>query len=120
MKIRSSREAKAREFSTKARKEIVARDLGQCIFCQRNYRMEGATWYELGMLSIMHYVPRSKNGLGITENGALGCQFHHAMLDNGKDGRREEMLEIFRNYLKAKHKDWNEEKLTYNKWTFEK
>lgn len=99
-----------------AREEIFRRDLGQCIFCKKQYHMEGANWLGLEMLSIMHYVPRSKNGLGIPENGALGCQYHHEMMDNGKDGRRKEMLETFREYLKGKYPEWTEENLTYSKW----
>ena len=116
MKKRSSKAAKAREFPREARDEIFIRDAGQCIFCRKNYHMDGATWYEKELLSIMHYIPRSKNGLGIPENGAIGCQYHHNMIDNGKDGRREEMLKIFREYLQSKHKNWNEEKLIYSKW----
>ena len=116
MKSRSSKAAKAREFSTKVREKIFFRDAGQCIFCKKNYHMEDATWLGKEILSIMHYIPRSKNGLGIAENGALGCQYHHEMLDNGNKGRREEMLQIFRDYLKSKHGDWSEENLTYSKW----
>ncbi len=116
MKNRSSKAAKAREFSTKAREKIFFRDAGQCIFCKKNYHMEESTWLSREALSVMHYIPRSKNGLGIPENGALGCLHHHTMLDNGKDGRREEMLQIFRDYLKSKYPEWNEEMLIYNKW----
>ena len=116
MKNRSSRAAKAREFSKKARDEIFLRDVGQCIFCRQNYHVEDATWYGKELLSIMHYVPRSKNGLGIPKNGAIGCQYHHEMMDNGNKGRREEMLQIFRKYLQSRYKDWNEEELTYSKW----
>ena len=116
MKSRSSKAAKAREFSKKAREEILRRDQGQCIFCRKAYHMEDATWYGKQLLSVMHYITRSRNGLGIPENGALGCQYHHEMMDNGNKGRREEMLEIFREYLKSKYKDWDEEKLTYSRW----
>ena len=116
MKNKSSRAAKAHEFSKKAREEICARDLGQCIFCRMKYHQEESTWLGRQMLSVMHYIPRSKGGLGIPENGALGCAFHHEMMDNGYHGRRQEMLEIFRNYLKEKHPKWNEENLTYDKW----
>ena len=97
MKAKSSRAAKAHEFSKKARDEIFMRDLGQCIFCRQNYHMEESTWYGRQMLSIMHYIPRSKGGLGIVENGALGCAFHHEMLDNGIDLARlnyEEMRQL--------------------------
>ena len=31
---------------------------------------------------------------------------------------REEMQEYFREYLKSCYKDWNESKLTYDKWAF--
>ena len=116
MKAKSSRAAKAHEFSKKAREEIFMRDLGQCIFCRQKYHLEESTWYGRQMLSVMHYVPRSKGGLGIVENGALGCAFHHEMMDNGYRGRREEMLEVFKTYLKGKYPEWNEEDLTYSKW----
>ena len=66
----------------------------------------------------MHYIPRSDNGLGIPENGALGCQYHHTMMDNGNEGRREEMLGIFKEYLMNEYKDWNEDDLRYSKWDF--
>ena len=79
--------------------------------------MEGATWQDLQIDGIMHYIPRSRNGLGIKENGAIGCKWHHRMLDNGSSGRREEMLTIFRRYLQSHYKDWDESKLTYNKWS---
>ena len=78
-----SKQAKCREFGRKAREEIKARDNNKCIFCAAGYRMDGATWYGQSLLSIMHYIPRSHNGLGIPQNGAVGCQYHHEMLDNG-------------------------------------
>lgn len=116
MKNKSSKAARAREFSKKAREKIFFRDKGQCIFCKKDYHMENATWLSTDILQIMHYVPRSKNGLGIPENGALGCEYHHAMMDNGNKGRRQEMLEIFRMHLKEHYADWNEDELTYSKW----
>lgn len=118
MKSRSSRAAKAREFNTQPREEIFRRDLGQCIFCRQQYCMDdkNATWLGKSLYSVMHYIPRSANGLGIAKNGALGCQYHHEMMDNGNKGRRDEMLEIFKEYLKSKYPDWNEEDLIYSKW----
>lgn len=113
-----SKQAKAREFSKKAREEIYHRDFGSCIFCGMGYRMEKATWLSKEILSVMHYIPRSGNGLGIPQNGAVGCQYHHNMLDNGKDGVREEMLQLFREYLQRHYQDWNEEQLKYSKWNF--
>lgn len=116
MRARSSRAAKAHEFSQKSRKEIFMRDLGQCIFCRLKYHEEEATWLGKEMQSVMHYIPRSRGGLGIPENGAIGCAYHHDMLDNGYRGRREEMLQIFKNYLQSKYPNWDEMTLTYNKW----
>lgn len=117
-RVKKSKQAKAREFSLKARKEIADRDNCECIFCKTNYRMDGAGWMGLATKSIMHYIPRSKNGKGIPQNGAVGCQWHHDMLDNGNKGNRKEMLEIFRDYLKSCYPDWNEKELTYSKWSF--
>lgn len=113
-----SKQAKAREFTAKARERIKARDKNTCIFCARNYNMENATPAGLYMKSIMHYIPRSQNGLGIEENGALGCQYHHEMMDNGNMNRRKEMLGIFREYLSRHYSDWNEDKLVYSKWNY--
>lgn len=113
-----SKQAKKREFSAKARQEISLRDGGNCIFCEMGYKMEGASWYAQNMKSIMHYIPRSQNGLGIPQNGAVGCQWHHEMLDNGNKGNRDEMLELFRDYLRSKYSDWDNTKLVYSKWDF--
>lgn len=114
--MKKSRQAKAREFSAKERKAVHERDERQCIFCRMDYHMEKATPYGLYVKGIMHYIPRSRNGLGIARNGAVGCQYHHEMLDNGNRGRREEMLELFRSYLKSHYTDWDEEGLVYRKW----
>lgn len=75
--------------------------------------MQGSTWYSQQILSVMHYIPRSAGGLGIPQNGAIGCQFHHNMLDNGNQGKRKEMLEIFRQYLQELYPEWNEDELVY-------
>lgn len=115
---KKSKQARAREFGAKARKEIYARDRAGCIFCAMGYRTEQGTWLEKEILGIMHYIPRAKNGLGIPKNGALGCQYHHHMMDNGNQGVREEMLKMFREYLKSHYEDWNEEELVYSKWNF--
>lgn len=110
------KQTKKREFSLNERKKIYERDNGQCIFCEIRYHMENATWFSLQIDGVMHYIPRSQNGLGIEQNGALGCKYHHQMLDHGSNGRREEMLGIFKRYLQHHYKNWDERKLTYNKW----
>ncbi len=113
-----SRQAKAREFNARARKEIIKRDRGECIFCAMGYRMEGGPEFAKEIKGIMHYIPRSKNGLGIPQNGGLGCQYHHEMMDNGNRGFRGEMLEIFKEYLKSHYPGWDERELVYSKWGF--
>lgn len=111
----ASKQARAREFSSKEREKIKRRDQ-ICIFCKLRYHTEHVTWYAQRLTSIMHYIPRSKGGLGIEQNGALGCQVHHDMLDNGHQGRREEMLAIFKKYLQGYYPDWNEDNLIYKKY----
>ena len=114
-----SKQARAREFSPEARAEIIQRDHGECIFCSMRYRMEGSSWYSRELKSIMHYIPRAHNGLGIPQNGALGCQWHHDMMDHGTNhGNRAEMLSKFKEYLRSKYPDWDESKLIYSKWNF--
>ena len=109
--------ARKAEFPPKERRAIENRD-ECCIFCKMEYHMEKATWMDCNVLSIMHYIPRSRGGLGVERNAALGCYYHHTMLDNGNTGRREEMLGLFKDYLMQQYEDWNEEELTYDKWSF--
>lgn len=62
------------EFSTKERVAIKERDNYQCIFCQIGYKMPLAAVLEMDITDIMHYIPRSSMGLGIRQNGAVGCR----------------------------------------------
>lgn len=110
-----SKRTKAAEFSQTEREKIKERDRG-CIFCRQQYRVaECKDRYQLYGYQIMHYIPRSHGGLGIARNGAVGCLYHHNMLDNGNKGNREEMLAMFRQYLQRHYRDWNESDLTYRK-----
>lgn len=106
------------QFNQKTRKKIVERDRGLCIFCEMGYPAEGAEWLDLEIKEIMHFIPRSQMGLGIEQNGAIGCKFHHMMLDNGNKGAREEMLGRFEAYLRSKYSDWSKENLVYRKYNF--
>lgn len=110
-----SKRSKACEFSKEARQEIMNRDRG-CIFCQMGYEIPEEFTASRG-LQIMHFVPRSQGGLGIPQNGAVGCIYHHMLLDNGKD-HREVMTDLFRDYLKSHYKNWDDLTLTYDKWSF--
>jgi hypothetical protein len=79
------------------------------------YEMEGAEPYELSLYEMMHVVPRSHGGLGIEQNGVLGCIYHHRMMDNGSNGKRQEMLEICREYLKRAYPDYDFSNVVYKK-----
>ena len=107
-----SKRSRACEFSKKEREEIYERDYG-CIFCQKNYRMEPEGEWGHCIFEVMHYVPRSQGGLGIARNAAIGCKYHHMMLDNSE--HRAEMKEIFKAYLQRMYWDWNEKDLIYDK-----
>lgn len=105
-------------FTKEVAMRIAERD-GDCIFCKMRYHMEYSTSsMGLEIKDCMHYINKSQNGLGIEENGVLGCRYHHSLLDNGSKGLRPEMLEIMKKHLKEKYSDWSEEKLIYSKWDF--
>lgn len=112
-----SRRSRACEFSAKARREIKERD-GGCIFCRLGYMPppEDEFYLSTHTYQIMHFIPRSKGGLGIPENGAVGCIWHHDMLDNGSNCLRDDMLVIFEAYLRARHEDWDRKGLIYDKF----
>lgn len=107
-----SKRTKACDFVQKERKQIMERDTG-CIFCRMRYRMERADSYNTSIKEIMHYIPRSQGGLGIGKNAAVGCKYHHLMLDEGE--HRKEMLELFKKYLQGMYQDWSEADLVYHK-----
>ena len=111
-----SKRSRACEFSASARIKIYNRQRNECLFCLMNYEMEKADPYELSIHEIMHIVPRSHGGLGIEQNGVLGCKFHHMMMDNGSSGKREEMLEICREYLRRVYPDFDFNQVTYMKY----
>ena len=104
------------EFKKEVRKEIIERDK-MCIFCQMGYRMEGFNPNKMDCIThdIAHFIPRSKLGLGIVQNGAFACRYHHHMLDNSK--YRNDMLPIFEEYLKKQYPNWDKSKLKYSKWS---
>lgn len=108
------------QFDRKTREQIWERDGGECIFCRLGYHMECTDPVLYGIKDIMHYIPKSKGGLGIPQNGAVGCRYHHGLLDNGSKGLRGEMLELFREYLESRCPDWDADVLVYKKWNFPK
>ena len=107
---------KATAIKTKTVQKVMERDRGSCIFCDAGYEPDGpGADFGKSIMDIMHFIPRSQGGKGIEQNLAVGCRYHHQMLDNGKDGRRGEMLEIFEKHLRFWHKGWNKEDLIYKK-----
>lgn len=110
-----SKRAKATEFDSRTRELIRQRDRYQCLFCRLGkYGKSECDW----MQDIMHYINRSAGGLGVEQNGVVGCRFHHNLLDNGNKGYRKEMLEDMKEYLQSIYPDWNEEELYYRKENF--
>lgn len=97
-----SKRSKACDISTKVKQEVYERDCGKCVICGGNG------------IPNMHYIRRSKGGLGIPQNIVCGCIRCHHEYDNGK--KRKEYAEIIRNYLMKCYEEWNEEDLIYRKW----
>ncbi len=116
---KTNKRARACEFDQKARFIIYSRDNHKCIFCEsgrENIKMPKDFMADR-IDGVMHYIPRSKGGLGIPQNGALGCRYHHRVLDNGTDREQARILkEYFREYLQNHYPGWNEEDLYFDKW----
>jgi predicted restriction endonuclease len=94
--------------------KMLRRD-GGCIFCQKRFFMNNPYDWNYKILDAMHIVNKSQGGLGIEENGVIGCRYHHGLLDNGSKGLREEMLHIIEDYMKKLYPDWSREDLIYKK-----
>lgn len=106
------------QFSKAEQEKIWIRDNGCCIFCTMGFHRKEKYAFALEIKDVMHFIPKSSLGLGIEQNGAIGCRYHHMLLDNGNKGLREEMLKLFEEYLKSKYQDWDREKLVYRKYNF--
>lgn len=106
------------QFDKATREQIFERDNYSCLFCNIGYHVKGQNRSELefNIFDVMHFIPKSKMGLGIPQNGVTGCRYHHHLLDNGNKGLRAEMLLIMEEYLKEHHLDWDKDKLVYRKW----
>lgn len=113
--MKQSKRAKATSFSRQTVEKIMQRDRYQCLFCRLGkYGVSECAWIQ----DIMHYINRSAGGLGIEQNGIVGCRYHHSLLDNGNKGYRKAMLEDMKTYLKSKYPEWNEEELYYRRDDF--
>lgn len=100
------------DISASVRKIINQRDCG-CIFCLAMYELPQGYYPELYRMEIMHFVSRSSGGLGIPQNLAKGCIYHHRMLD--QSSQRQEMKLIFETYLRNHYPDWEESRLYYTR-----
>lgn len=110
---KKSKRAKACEFSQDTITAIMQRDNYKCLFCRlQKFGKSECDWIQ----DIMHYVNKSAGGLGIPQNGVLGCRYHHSLLDNGNKGYRQEMLQDMKEYLQSIYPDWKEEDLYYKKY----
>ena len=99
---------------------IAERDGNECLFCKLGYHMDKCrSEMLLGIPDIMHYINKSQGGLGIEENGVLGCRYHHGLLDNGNLGLRPEMLEIMKEHLMQQYPDWSEDGLSIKNGIFQ-
>ena len=109
------KQTRRHDFTPLIRKRIEERDMG-CIFCRMNYHMPQNDYFATNTFSIMHYIPRSQGGLGIEQNAAVGCIYHHNLMDNGNNDLPKEILGMMKASLKQLYPDLNEGNLTYNKW----
>ena len=105
-----SKRTKACDIPPAVRRIVNQRD-HDCIFCRMMYHLPMGYHPEMYRMEIMHYIPRSAGGLGIPENLAEGCFYHHRMLD--QSSQRKEMLLIFESYLRRCYPEWDMQQLYY-------
>lgn len=105
------------QVSKETYREVLNRDEG-CIFCKMGYHMHPKfpNIIDCMILDAMHYIPKSKLGLGIPRNLAMGCRYHHGLMDNGNKGLRKEMLGIVAEHLMNCYENWDEDNLIYKKY----
>ena len=104
---------KSLQFSKDTRMRLLERDKG-CFFCQRGIHMDGSLSIDRAVLDPMHIVNKSQGGLGVIENGVIGCRWHHHLMDNGKYS--EEMRRMAETYLEVLYPGWARESVTYSKY----
>lgn len=104
MKPISSKRAKACAIPTSVKKIVAERDSIDgwpcCILCGSNQALPEA-----------HFIPRSEGGLGIEQNIMTLCRPCHQAFDTG--GRKAELRERARKYLKQHYPEWKEADLIW-------
>lgn len=61
-----------------------------------------------------HFISRKQGGKGIKENLWTGCQKCHNEYDSTKHDEHGVKIEA---HLRGHYRDWDKEKLVYNKWS---
>jgi hypothetical protein len=113
MKKLSSNRAKALQFSPDTIQTLLERDRG-CFFCQRGIHMDKVPVDSRTILDPMHVVNKSQQGLGVEQNGVIGCRGHHHLMDNSEFNQ--EMRRMAETYLEVLYPGWTRESVTYSKW----
>lgn len=96
-----AKRTKALEIPPKVKQKVLERD-GACVWCGKQGQPNA------------HFIARSHSGLGIEENILTLCFDCHRRYDQTTE--RQKMRDYFKEYLKSKYPEWDEEKLIYNKW----
>lgn len=106
------KETKATDFTKNVKEEIAKRDSLDdwpcCINCGRPAPLESPTAF-----SNAHFIGRAQGGRGIEENGLTLCPGCHRRYDQTTE--RPILREFFREYLKSKYEDWDEQNLYYRR-----
>lgn len=97
-----NKRSEACNFDEKTRAYIKKRDHNRCVICGSQNRLQ-----------IMHiFINRAHGGLGVKENGCLGCIHCHKIIDNPigqmQNAQSKELKAYCKQYLIDK------EKITYN------
>lgn len=108
-----NKRTKALRFSPQTKQALLDRDKG-CFFCMRGIHMDKVSNDSMSILDAMHVVNKSQGGLGVIQNGIIGCRGHHHLLDNSEYGPQ--MRKILMDYLKIIYPGWTMESVTYNKF----
>lgn len=95
-----NRRTKALQIPPRVKERVLWRDKW-CIWCGKPGEPNA------------HFIPRAQGGLGIEENILTLCPDCHRAYDQSTD--RAKMREYFKEYLKSRYPEWEEEKLYYKK-----
>lgn len=110
--IAKAKRTKALEIPLEVKKAVADRDSIDgwvcCVFCGKPTPPTNQLAF-----SNAHYISRGQGGLGVEENILSLCWECHLKYDQSTD--RPKMKAFFKDYLKTKYPDWDEEKLVYKK-----